>query len=74
MLPLTDVVELGYPTVLVNLGAVVVIAIVVGTILRLLDPRLPGTSTGAQDPELPEVPQPRSGAEAGADQESSAGR
>ncbi|WP_433825014.1 Pr6Pr family membrane protein [Actinoplanes sp. CA-015351] len=76
--PFADVVELGYPTVLVNLGAVVVIAVVIGTILRLLDPRLPGALTAAPADASLEVPQPRAGTEhgiaAGADRESSAGR
>jgi hypothetical protein len=72
--PFSDVVELGYPTVLTNLGAVVVIAVVIGAILRLLDPRLPGGSPAAPAADKSAAPQPRSGAEVGADQESGASR
>jgi hypothetical protein len=72
--PFADVVELGYPTVLTNLGAVVVIAVVIGAILRLLDPRLPGSSPAALEAETAEVPRPRSGTEVSADLESSADR
>jgi hypothetical protein len=39
--PFTDVTVLGYPTVLINLLVVVLIAIVLGAVLRLLDTRLP---------------------------------
>jgi hypothetical protein len=60
--PFTDVTGLGYPAVLINLGAVVLLAAVLAAVLRLLDTRLPSGS--ATDPEAaPAVPRPRSGAE-----------
>ncbi|WP_328470075.1 Pr6Pr family membrane protein [Actinoplanes sp. NBC_00393] len=47
--PFSDVTALGYPTVLVNLGAVVVIATLLATVLRLCDTRLPGGSPAIGD-------------------------
>ncbi|GGN92196.1 hypothetical protein GCM10010112_79060 [Actinoplanes lobatus] len=39
--PFSDVTVLGYPAVLINLGVVVLIAVLLGAVLRLLDTRLP---------------------------------
>ncbi|MEU4694792.1 Pr6Pr family membrane protein [Actinoplanes sp. NPDC023714] len=72
--PFSDVVALGYPAVLVNLGAVVVIAVVIGAILRLLDPRLPGGSPAVPAAETPAVPQPRPSADSSTEVETSADR
>ncbi|BEL07386.1 Pr6Pr family membrane protein [Actinoplanes sichuanensis] len=49
--PFTDVSRWGYPAVLINLGVVVLIAVLLGAALRLLDTRLPGGSPAA--PEAP---------------------
>lgn len=72
--PFSDVTQLGYPTVLVNLGVVVLIAALLGAVLRLLDTRLPFGSPAAPEDDGPAVPLARSGTEVGADRESSAGR
>ncbi|MEU8239550.1 Pr6Pr family membrane protein [Actinoplanes missouriensis] len=73
--PFTDVTELGYPTVLVNLGAVVVLAALIATVMRLLDPRLPSGSPAMPEVETPSaVPHPRSSEEKVVERESGAGR
>ncbi|GAA2903508.1 hypothetical protein Acy02nite_28840 [Actinoplanes cyaneus] len=61
--PFTDVNSLGYPAVLVNLGAVVLLAAVLAAVLRLLDTRLPSGSAIGPGSAAPVVPRPRSGAE-----------
>ncbi|MEV6349788.1 hypothetical protein [Actinoplanes sp. NPDC051851] len=53
----------------INLGAVVVIAVVLATVLRLLDTRLPSGTAALGKHERPAVPRRRSGAEAIADRE-----
>ncbi|MEU4561140.1 Pr6Pr family membrane protein [Actinoplanes sp. NPDC023936] len=72
--PFADVTELGYPAVLINLGAVVLLAALIAAVLRRLDTRLPFGSPAASEFEAPEVPHPRSGGEAVVEQESGAGR
>jgi hypothetical protein len=72
--PLTDVTVLKYPTVLMNLGAVVVLAALIAALLRWLDTRLPFGSPAASELEAPEVPNPRSGGESVVERESGAGR
>ncbi|MEV6349778.1 Pr6Pr family membrane protein [Actinoplanes sp. NPDC051851] len=67
--PFADVTQLGLPTVLINLGAVVVIAVVLAMLLRLLDTRLPSGAATSGERERPAVPRQRSGAEAIADRE-----
>jgi hypothetical protein len=76
--PFADVTQFGYPAVLVNLGAVVVLAALIAAVLRWLDTRLPagssperGAGAGAGGSSLP---QPRSGAEVGADRDGGASR
>jgi len=61
--PFTDVNNLKYPTVLVNLGAVVLIAALLAAVLRLLDTRLPSGSPAGPETATPVVPRPRLGAE-----------
>lgn len=61
--PFTDVTTLGYPHVLINMAAVVVIAVLLGTVLRVLDPRLRFGSPAAREGVTPVVPRPRSGVE-----------
>jgi hypothetical protein len=60
--PFSNVTLHGYPTVLVNLGMVVVIALLLGAALRLLDPRLPAGSAAAPAGAAT-VPQPRNDAD-----------
>ncbi|WP_127553062.1 hypothetical protein [Actinoplanes sp. OR16] len=69
-MPLADVVDLGCPTVLITLGAAVVIA----AALRRLDDRLPFGSPAPSGVEAPEAPRPRAGGEAVAKREGGAGR
>ncbi|MEU4164741.1 Pr6Pr family membrane protein [Actinoplanes sp. NPDC026670] len=61
--PFTDVLRQGYPTVLVNLGAVVLIAILLGGVMRLLDARLPAGSPTAPEATAVVAPTPGSGTE-----------
>ncbi|BCY07824.1 Pr6Pr family membrane protein [Actinoplanes sp. L3-i22] len=67
--PFTDVADLGYPRVLINMSAVVLIAALLATGLRLLDPRLRFGAPKVREGAVPVVPRPRSGAEAVADSE-----
>ncbi len=67
--PFTDVTDLGYPHVLINLSAVVVIAVLLATVLRVLDRRLPDGSAAARDGARPVVPRPRSDADTFADRD-----
>ncbi len=50
--PFTDVVELGYRTVLVNLALVLLITVVLATLLRALDRRLAATEFGTGTPAV----------------------
>ncbi|MFC4063337.1 Pr6Pr family membrane protein [Actinoplanes subglobosus] len=61
--PFTDVARWGYPAVLINLGVVVLIAVLLGTALRLLDTRLPGGSAAAPEATAAVVASPGSDAE-----------
>ncbi|GAA4960242.1 Pr6Pr family membrane protein [Actinoplanes utahensis] len=61
--PFTDVSLWGYPAVLINLGVVVLIAILLGAVLRLLDTRLPAGSPALSEATAAVVPGPGSGAE-----------
>ena len=61
--PFTDVSRWGYPAVLINLGMVVLLAVVLGTVLHLLDTRLPGRSPAVLEPTAVVVPKPGSGVE-----------
>jgi hypothetical protein len=56
--PFTDVAELGYRTVLVNLAVILLITVALATLLRTLDRRLPPTAPGA-GPVAPVVVSPR---------------
>jgi hypothetical protein len=47
---LTDVSRWGYPAVLINLGVVVLIAVLLGAVLRLLDARMPGGPPALPEP------------------------
>ncbi|MEU8664558.1 hypothetical protein [Actinoplanes philippinensis] len=62
-MPLTDVMNVGYPAVLINLGAVVLIAVLLGTALRFLDTRLPDGSPAVPEAAAAVVPKPGSVAE-----------
>ncbi len=48
--PFTDVVELGYPAVLLNLAVVLLITVALATLLRTLDRRLAATGVGTTPP------------------------
>ncbi|KUL21666.1 Pr6Pr family membrane protein [Actinoplanes awajinensis] len=68
--PFTDVDALGYPQVMINMAAVVVIALLLGTVLRVLDPRLRLGSPAASSGSAPVVlPRQRAAADKAADQE-----
>ena len=71
--PFTDVGVLEYPTVLINLGVVVLLAALIAAVLRWLDTRLPFGSAAERGAGNPVVLPPRPGAEAGADREIGAG-
>lgn len=62
--PFADVTALGYPVVLINLGAVALIAVVLGAVLRLLDPRLPAGRPASSGTAVSVVPRPSSSGEA----------
>ncbi|BBH70815.1 hypothetical protein ACTI_75000 [Actinoplanes sp. OR16] len=72
-MPLADVSLNGYPAVLLNLGAVVVLAALIAAVLRLLDTRLPFGSPVVPEAEALEVPHPRAGAETVVERGSGAG-
>ncbi|MEU4620792.1 Pr6Pr family membrane protein [Actinoplanes sp. NPDC023801] len=61
--PFSDVTRWGYPAVLINLGVVVLIAVVLGTVLRLLDARLPSGSPAVPEATAVVVTKPGSSAE-----------
>jgi hypothetical protein len=61
--PFSDVARWGYPAVLMNLGAVVLVAVLLGAALRFLDTRLPGRSTAAPEATAAVVASPGSAAE-----------
>ncbi|AEV83911.1 hypothetical protein ACWT_2530 [Actinoplanes sp. SE50] len=61
--PFADVNSLGYPRVLANLAAVVLVAAVLAALLRLLDTRLPYRVAAAPEAAAPVLPLPRSGTE-----------
>ncbi|GAA4602634.1 hypothetical protein BJY16_004313 [Actinoplanes octamycinicus] len=68
--PFTDVTTLGYGQVLINLSMVVLIAMLLGTLLRVLDPRLrPGTPAVQDDAAPVSLPRQREAADRGVDQE-----
>ncbi|MBB2943671.1 hypothetical protein FB565_003400 [Actinoplanes lutulentus] len=72
--PFADVTVLKYPTVLMNLGAVVVLAALIAAALRWLDTRIPFGSPAAPAVEAPEVSHPRAGGETVVERESGASR
>ncbi|MFC4063338.1 hypothetical protein [Actinoplanes subglobosus] len=59
-MPLTDVARWGYPAVLINLGVVVLIAVLLGAALRLLGTRLPAGSPAPPEATAADVPGPGS--------------
>jgi hypothetical protein len=61
--PFTDVSRWGYPAVLINLGVVVLIAVLLGAVLRLLDTRLSGGSPAVPAATAAVVPSSGSSAE-----------
>jgi hypothetical protein len=61
--PFTDVARWGYPAVLINLGVVVLIAVLLGAALRFLDTRLPSGSPTPPEATAAVVPGPGSDAE-----------
>ncbi|MBW6434859.1 Pr6Pr family membrane protein [Actinoplanes hulinensis] len=61
--PFSDVSRWGYPAVLINLGAVVLIASLLGAVLRVLDTRLAGGSPTVPEAAAAAVPRLGSGAE-----------
>ncbi len=61
--PFTDVNTLKYPQVLANLGAVVLIATLLGAVLRFLDTRLPAGSPAPPEATAAVVPRPGSDTE-----------
>ncbi|GIE78022.1 hypothetical protein Aph02nite_39720 [Actinoplanes philippinensis] len=59
-MPPAEFTRWGCPAVLINLGVVVLIAILLGTALRLLDTRLPGRSPAVPEATAAVVPEPDS--------------
>ncbi|WP_436520037.1 Pr6Pr family membrane protein [Actinoplanes sp. HUAS TT8] len=68
--PFADVTALGYPHVLINMGAVVLLAALLATVLRVLDPRLRlGARPAGADRDPVAVPRQREAVDRVADQD-----